>query len=114
MAVKLFFYAPAGGSITNMQTDADFAPSSSLSESSYNGIQVSTCMIRLSAQQQATFTYTVTTSAEATEPLEVRSTPTSQVAAGWESANALARHMGKNANGLPHRLMWEPVFMREQ
>ena len=86
MAVKLFFYAPAGGSITNMQTDADFAPSSSLSESSYNGIQVSTCMIRLSAQQQATFTYTVTTSAEATEPLEVRSTPTSQVAAGWESA----------------------------
>ena len=84
MAIKLFFYAPAGGNITNMQTDADFAPDSNLSESTYNGIQVSTCMIRLKAQQQATFTYTVTTSAEATEPLTIRTTPTSQAAAGWE------------------------------
>lgn len=84
MAIKLFFYAPAGGNITNMQTDADFAPDSNLSESTYNGIQVSTCMIRLKAQQQATFTYTVTTSAEATEPLAIRTTPTSQAAAGWE------------------------------
>ncbi|MDO4436590.1 MAG: DUF4012 domain-containing protein [Coriobacteriaceae bacterium] len=86
MAIKLFFYAPTGGSITNMQADADFAPSSVLSDSTYNGTQVTTCMIRLSAQQQATFTYTVTTPAEATEPLAVRSTPTSQVSAGWESA----------------------------
>lgn len=86
MAIKLFFYAPTGGSITNMQTDAEFAPGSALGDSTYNGTQVTTCMIRLTAQQQATFTYTVTTPAEATEPLTVRSTPTSQVSAGWETA----------------------------
>ena len=75
----VFFYAPAGGTISNL-TASDGAVFSNygIVECSLNGLQLFRTRTHLLAGETATFTYQVTVSAEATEPLALRTTPLAQ------------------------------------
>ena len=77
--VAVLLYAPAGGSITGLQTSGDLAPAIGPQELTHNGLQVFNSVINLNAAQSITFNYTVTVPAAAgDQPLAVRSTPTCQ------------------------------------
>ena len=77
--VAVLLYAPAGGSITGLQTSGDLAPVVGPQELTHNGLQVFNSVVNLKAAQSITFTYTVTVPAAAgDQPLTVRSTPTCQ------------------------------------
>lgn len=77
--VAVLLYAPAGGSITGLQTSGDLAPAIGPQELTHNGLQVFNSVINLKAAQSITFSYTVTVPAAAgDQPLTVRSTPTCQ------------------------------------
>lgn len=75
----VFFYAPAGGTISNL-TASDGAVFSNygIVECSLNGLQLFRTRTHLLAGETATFTYQVTVSAEAAEPLALRTTPLAQ------------------------------------
>ncbi len=75
------FYAPAGGSITDLQC----SNGTPYSETSYGSVQVLRygAQFQLQPQEECTVTFNVTTSSEATEDLRVRTTPTAQEVAGW-------------------------------
>lgn len=81
MIDEVYLYAPAGGSISNVQcsTGESFGPTS------YGSIQAwrTVSQIHLEAQEQSVITYTVTVSANAQTDLSVRTTPTAQEVAGW-------------------------------
>jgi len=68
----LYFYAPAGGSISLIDTNTDIE----LSEGSIQGIQVLHGMQHISPEQTASYTFQVTTSPTASGELFVRTTPT--------------------------------------
>ena len=91
MPLDIFLYAPAGGSISNMQTDGQFYDSAAMdaakgsfhgrigddamTKASYNGAEVwygTTCITGTSS---TTITYTVTTSPKTTSALELDVTP---------------------------------------
>ena len=75
--LRVYVYAPAGGSVNDVSTsgDADLA----MKDGSYSGIQVSWGEVHLEAGDTVTITYTVTTSSQAGDvPLDVRATPTVQ------------------------------------
>lgn len=75
----VFFYAPAGGSITDFQTsDGALFEDYGVAEATLSGLQVLRMRTHLLAGETATFTYKVTVSADATEPLTVRTTPLAQ------------------------------------
>ena len=77
--LAVLLYAPAGGSITGLQTSGDLAPAIGPQELTHNGLQVFNSVVNLKAAQSITFTYTVTVPAAAgDQPLTVRSTPTCQ------------------------------------
>ena len=77
--VAVLLYAPAGGSITGLQTSGDLAPAIGPQELTHDGLQVFNSVINLKAAQSITFSYTVTVPAAAgDQPLTVRSTPTCQ------------------------------------
>lgn len=69
----MYFSAPAGGSITNFTPGSD---EQALVEGTYQGLQYLGYGPVLECEGTQTYTYTVTTSAEATEPLTVYQTPT--------------------------------------
>lgn len=75
----VYFYAPAGGSITNFSVSegglvGDIAPV----DHPIYGLQVINAHVHARAGETVTFTYQVTVSAEATEPLTLRTTPLAQ------------------------------------
>ena len=76
----VYLVAPAGGSISNVQSngtvDTEFP-------AIYNGFEMWACLFHTGAQQTSTITYTITTSSEASEPLQIVQTPTLQEIAGW-------------------------------
>lgn len=75
----VFFYAPAGGTITNLTaSDGAVFPEYGIKETSLSGLQVYRTRTHLLSGETATFTYQVTVSAEATEPLALRTTPLAQ------------------------------------
>lgn len=77
--VAVLLYAPAGGSITGLQTSGDLAPAIGPQELTHDGLQVFNSVVNLKAAQSITFSYTVTVPAAAgDQPLTVRSTPTCQ------------------------------------
>lgn len=75
----VFFYAPAGGTISNL-TASDGAVFSDygIVECSLDGLQVFRTRTHLRSGETATFTYQVTVSSDATEPLALRTTPLAQ------------------------------------
>lgn len=75
------FYAPAGGSIT----DLSVSTGEPYAESSYGSLQTFRYVqqIQLQPQQESVVTFNVTTPAEAESGLRVRTTPTAQEVAGW-------------------------------
>lgn len=75
----VIFIAPAGGSISNMSvSDGAMMDNYGFSEATLSGLQTLRTRTHLLAGESAVFTYQVTVSAEATEPLTVRTTPLAQ------------------------------------
>lgn len=77
LASNLLLYAPAGGSIINVQF-SDNCNMNGYKEATYNGLQVIYALINTNYEETTTVTYTVTTSPEARGDLQVRMTPTGQ------------------------------------
>lgn len=80
----VYIFAPAGGSISNMTYTDDSGNTAAISEATYNGRQFFTNTAQILGEKQVTYTYDVTVSANATEPLGVDTTPTAQSIAGWQ------------------------------
>lgn len=77
MLTYVYFFAPAGGSISNMSVEGSGSCGAFTSATGY-GLPMSYALTSLLAGQSVTFTYTVTTSADATSPLALRTTPLAQ------------------------------------
>lgn len=77
-ATIVYLYAPADGSITNVQSDAG-----SFTETNVDGFDVWEGLVKVPVASSVDISYTVTTSTEATGDLTVRSTATAQDVAGW-------------------------------
>lgn len=88
MLLDVYLYAPAGGTITDMQTSGYFVPSTEyaggwytrptdepMTRTSYNGREVYYGVTAINGQETTTITYTVTTSSKAEEKLAVDMTP---------------------------------------
>lgn len=80
----VYIFAPAGGSISNMVYTDDSGNTSGITETTYNGRQLFTNTAQILGDKQVTYTYDVTVSVDATEPLGVDTTPTAQTVAGWQ------------------------------
>ena len=79
--LTVLLYAPAGGTISDVETSGSATFSTAPEEHSHNGLQVFYGVLELLPRTDATVTYTVTTPAEAgDQPLTVRTTPTCQAA----------------------------------
>lgn len=79
--LTVLLYAPAGGTISDVQTSGTAAFSTAPEEHSHNGLMVFYSVLELMPRTDATLTYTVTTPAAAgDQPLTVRTTPTCQQA----------------------------------
>ncbi|WP_158096087.1 DUF4012 domain-containing protein [Olsenella sp. An188] len=75
----VFFYAPAGGTITDFQvSEGALFEDYGIADETLSGLQVLRMRTHLLAGETATFTYKVTVSADAAEPLSVRTTPLAQ------------------------------------
>ena len=75
----IYFIAPAGGSITNLTANEGAVYEGyGFPETSLYGLQFFRTRTHLLSGQSAVFTYQVTVSAEAEEPLSVRTTPLAQ------------------------------------
>ncbi len=81
MIEEVMLYAPAGGTISNIDCDLG----NTFTQGTYSSLQTwrTGTQIQIAPQHEAVITYTVTTSPEATSELTVRTTPTAQVSAGW-------------------------------
>jgi len=75
LSSSLLFYAPAGGSISNVQY-SDNCAMADYHEATYNGLQVVYAHVNTNYGETTTVTYTVTTSPKARNDLQVRLTPT--------------------------------------
>ena len=79
--LTVLLYAPAGGTISDVETSGSATFSTAPEEHSHNGLQVFYGVLELLPRADATVTYTVTTAAAAgDQPLTVRTTPTCQAA----------------------------------
>lgn len=88
MFMHVYLVAPAGGSISNISTEGgDFSPQP-FTEMPYNQWTFFTASPALAGDETITISYDVTVSAEAEQPLMVRTTPTAQVVAGWGANEA--------------------------
>lgn len=75
----VYFVAPAGGTITNLtETNGAVFDGYGFAETTLNGLQFFRTRTHLRSGESAVFTYQVTVSAEATEPLSVQTTPLAQ------------------------------------
>ena len=77
MLTYVYFFAPAGGSISNMSVEGSGSCGAFTNATGY-GLPMSYALTSLLAGQSVTFTYTATTSADATSPLALRTTPLAQ------------------------------------
>lgn len=75
LSSNLLLYAPAGGSISNIQF-SDNCNMNGYREATYNGLQVIYALVNTNYEETTTVTYTVTTAPEARGDLQVRMTPT--------------------------------------
>ena len=80
----VYIFAPAGGTISNMVYTDDSGNQGSINEATYNGRQLFTNTASTIGGGQCTYTYDVTVSANAVEPLGADTTPTAQSVAGWQ------------------------------
>lgn len=82
MIYGVTLYAPANGTISNIQSSAG----TTYAETKYGNCQVWQYggQFQLAPQEEETLTFTVTTSTDAQTELAVRTTPTAQEVAGWQ------------------------------
>lgn len=97
MLLRTYLMAPTGATISNVATkgtviiDTIYAKNAEQTDSKDNlnhatlyGHDIWFGELALSAGEQATITYEVTTSSQATQPLTIKQTPTLQEFAGWK------------------------------
>lgn len=84
MVMHFYLFPPAGGSISNVHSEGLDFSMQAITTMPYNGMQVVTGTYRLNGGTTGTLSYDVTVSAEAAQPLVVRTTPTAQGVAGWD------------------------------
>ncbi|MBM6676700.1 DUF4012 domain-containing protein [Olsenella uli] len=77
MLTYVYFFAPAGGSISNMSVEGSGSCGAFTNATGY-GLPMSYALTSLTSGESVTFTYTVTTSAEAGSALTLRTTPLAQ------------------------------------
>lgn len=77
MVEYIYFFAPAGGSISEISHETDAYVDRYVEAEAY-GHQMHYTYVCMDAGESVTFTYQVTTSPEATEPLTLRTTPLAQ------------------------------------
>lgn len=82
--LRTLLYAPGGGTISSVTSSTG-----AMTEATHNGLQVYYQDVRLMPGESFQVTYTVTVSAEATEELDVRVTPTAQYARKGTIGNVL-------------------------
>ncbi|WP_307738560.1 DUF4012 domain-containing protein [uncultured Parolsenella sp.] len=75
---------PAGGTVSDVSASSDKGGGLSFSQHAVDGHTLQRAMGNLNAGETMTVTYTVTVSANATEPLTVHQNPTAQAIAGWQ------------------------------
>lgn len=83
MFMHVYLVAPAGGTISNISTDGGDFSAQPFTEMPYRDWTFQTASPLIDGGETITITYDVTVSANAAEPLTVRTTPTAQVVAGW-------------------------------
>lgn len=83
MIDKVYLFAPAGGSISNVTINGYIPAEFPLKEGTYNGNQVWYVTLQTSGLETSTLTYNVTTASGAAD-LSIRQTPTAQKVAGWQ------------------------------
>lgn len=75
----VYFYAPAGGSISDMTvSEGGLVGDFPVTDTTAYGLQLVSAHVHARGGETVTFTYNVTVSAEASEPLSVRTTPLAQ------------------------------------
>ena len=88
MVLEVYLFAPAGGTITNIQANGDFLSDNvfnnswtttpgpePMSPATYNGQEVRYGLTRILGETSTTITYTVTTSPKASSELQIDMTP---------------------------------------
>ena len=85
MIMPVYLVAPAGGKIENLQVSGGDNSLTGFTDTTYNGRQIMFGTVRLGGEETMTYTYDVTVSAKAKKTLAVRTTPTAQTAAGWDT-----------------------------
>lgn len=88
MFMHVYLVAPAGGSISNISTEGGDLSPQPFTEMPYNRWTFFTASPILAGGETIIISYDVTVSAEAEQPLVIRTTPTAQVVAGWEANEA--------------------------
>lgn len=86
MLTNVFFFAPAGGKLLNISID-DPQKSVYSKEFYFNeseGHDVASMCVRTNPLESVVFTYDVSVSQEAEEPMQLDTTPTPQYVAGWK------------------------------
>lgn len=79
MILFAFFYGPAGGSISDFAiSEGGMLETYGIANESLSGLQVIRTRVHARAGETVTFTYKVTVSAEAAQPLALRTTPLAQ------------------------------------
>lgn len=76
MLTMMMFYAPAGGTITNMNVNG--YQNGDWTEASLQGHQVLRGLFQTDTQETTTFTYNVVVPAGATQVMTLRTTPLAQ------------------------------------
>lgn len=84
MLTFIYATAPAGGTISNMVYTNEDGSQANVGEYSYEGRQVFHHVNQIMGGKTVSYSYDVTVSANATEPLGFDVTPTAQKTAGWE------------------------------
>ncbi|AEB06359.1 hypothetical protein Corgl_0232 [Coriobacterium glomerans PW2] len=84
MINKVYLFAPAGGTISDLSLSGYAPEGFGMTESTYEGFQVFFATIQTSAGQTTTYTYNVTVPAGSTTTLRLETTPTAQQVAGWK------------------------------
>lgn len=84
MATVVDLYAPAGGTITDLESEAGQMANEQFSETTVDGHDVWRGVVILDPERREVLTYKVTTSTKATSQLTIDSTPTLLEVAGWQ------------------------------
>ena len=74
----VYLFAPAGGTISDVNVQVNGQADMTMKEGTYNGLNVTYGMLDLYDEESCTVTYTITVPSDAAGELQMRVTPTCQ------------------------------------